>query len=346
MSFPSVASALTALLLLASCVASPGPAAMVTGAVVEVAPPYFVGEGNAQSLDISAVACMSARNGARTCFFVDDETKVIQPGLFAEDTIIPGAPIAMIGDAPPDNAFGAAPSGTRCPNGQASFRDLDGEAIALSGDHLYVVGSHGCGRNSGRLRTSSLLLVRAAIDASGALGAPQHSYRLAEAFAADPVLAPFFSRAIAENGLNVEGMTIDGGTLIFGLRAPVIDGEALIVSAPASALFGGGAPPLTLRRLRLGPNTGVRELTTLHDGGLLVLAGPAQDQAGDFTLVTFDQSGQERARATLPTVLAADGSAAKAEGLAVLEVTPHQLFVLVVYDGLANGGPRTFRIPR
>jgi len=317
------------------------------GGEVAVAAPYFVGETGIPAMDLSAVVCMPASSAARRCYFVDDETKVVQPGIFVDNAITPGAPIAVIPDAPPQSAFGAPPNQTRCPAGPAAFRDLDGEGLALSRDYLYVVGSHGCGRNSNRFRASSFLLVRAPIDAAGSLGTPQHSYRLAEALAAHPVLAPYFARAItAENGLNIEGVTIDGDQLVFGLRAPVIDGAAFVVSAPVSALFGTGPVELTLRRLALGPNAGIRELAMLSGGDLLVLAGPAQDQPGDFALVTFDQSGRVRARTPLPALLAADGIPAKAEGLAVLETRAHEIDVLVVYDGLANGAPRTYRIRR
>ena len=70
-----------------------------------------------------------------------------------------------------------------------------------------------------------------------------------------------------------------------GLRTPNEEGFALIVSAPAEALFAKGDAPLSNGfiaesksreiRVRLDRGNGIRDMAALGDGGLLLLTGPA-----------------------------------------------------------------------
>jgi hypothetical protein len=132
---------------------------------------------------------------------------------------------------------------------------------------------------------------------------------------------------------------------LFGLRAPTIDGKAFIVSVPADTLFSENKLlESQLIEIPLGAGVGIRDLAALPDGRLLVLAGPAQDQATPFSIVLLDPSGVVTRRAELAEVAGPEGPA-KAEGMAVLEQTADSLRLLIVFDGVKNGAPREYSFP-
>lgn len=127
---------------------------------------------------------------------------------------------------------------------------------------------------------------------------------------------------------------------------------------PLAALFSDApmppiAPPLILP---LGPHTGIRDLATTQDGRLLVLAGPAQEQALPYTLWLADAATGRPdrlaelapARTARPDCLkpADREKDGKAEGVVILEESPAALRVLVLFDGLCDGEPRLYTLPR
>lgn len=311
------------------------------------APPVsrdFAGEKDKPSTDMSGVVC---RGGGRTrfCVFVDDQTTFVQPATLRDYVLTPAKPVAVLPDRPPADAFGEPPSPTHCPAGEASFKDLDGEALALSGSRLYVMGSHGCGRKSEKFRSSSFVVARMSINGQNKIGKPQQSYRLSEALWSQPALYPYFTQSLmSANGLTLEGMTIRGDDLLFGLRAPSLNGKAYILSVPSDVLFSKQILTSELTEIALGEERGVRDLVALPDGMLLVLSGPAQEQDVPYEIVLFDQAGAELRRAQLAPEQGPDGPG-KAEGMTVLDRSKDALRVLIVFDGLKNGGPREYRFP-
>jgi hypothetical protein len=99
--------------------------------------------------------------------------------------------------------------------------------------------------------------------------------------------------------------------------------------------------------LLLGEQVGIRDLTTLEDGRLIVLTGPSQEQSnipyGVF-LVDLTSTTAPKYLASLSPVLE-QGTRGKAEGIVVLEERDDAFRVLVMFDSLDNGGPREYRIP-
>lgn len=92
-------------------------------------------------------------------------------------------------------------------------------------------------------------------------------------------------------------------------------------------------------------------MAALPDGRLLVLSGPAQEQKDvpySIALVTLDdvaESGSVQWLARLEDVVVG-GERAKAEAITVLGRDGDVLRLLVLFDGLENGGPREYRIPQ
>jgi hypothetical protein len=298
----------------------------------------------------------------RECLAINDENKTAQRAALVRETLSPGAQIPLLGDEPPKDAAGSPPT-LACPGGPDEFEDLDGEGVAVApggtpeSGIFYVVGSHGCSRAKAKGRLSSFLLARVPFN-GGQPGRPELTWRLSAALQASPELAPFFAQPLDEDhqGLNVEGIAAVGGDLLFGLRAPSRSGQAFLARAPASALFAPGqssGPAAEAIPLALGEGVGVRDLAALPDGKLLVLAGPAQEQGNPYTiwLAELNRGPSGRSSASLRPLAAlrdvgVGQDRGKAEAILPLGEEGGKLRILVLFDGLANGGPRTYLLPR
>jgi hypothetical protein len=306
----------------------------------------FLGEDGAESADLSGIACpLEAASGPKRCLVVDDQTKLIQFSDLDASTFSASEEIILFDKAAPDNVVGAAPSSNNCKKTD-DFKDLDGEGVTFDGPKVaYVVGSHGCGRNTDKFRASSFLLMK--VDLHEATPVVTGTFRLSEIFANSGRLQPNFTKMLSKNGLNIEGIAAVGGLLYFGLRAPIIDDSATLVAVSADDLF-----QITLNALKyreipvyLGPNTGIRDLAPLADGRLLILAGPTQSQELHYRMfVTNPLDGSSRQLAILEDVTNGN-EVAKAEGVTVLGVHDGILKVAVVYDGIIGGGLRTYSMP-
>ena len=145
-----------------------------------------------------------------------------------------------------------------------------------------------------------------------------------------------------------------GDRLLFGLRAPSLDGKGYVVSVPVGELFAPGTGEAVgkpvVHQLPLGKDTGIRDLAALPDGKLLVLSGPTLDQSAvPYALSVYDPEERDlRWLARLADVRAGnDGrrpSRAKAEAVTVLASDDDSLRVLVLFDGIQNGGPQEYRL--
>ena len=228
--------------------------------------------------------------------------------------------------------------------------DLDGEAVAESGGAFYVIGSHGCGRSKGAFRSSSFLLARIP-----PTGAPALTYRISDALRQCPDVGRSFGKWLQDftgkdgkprrddNGLNIEGLAVSGGRLWIGLRGPVLKqpggagDAAFVVSLDADAPFvADKSLRARVHAIRIGPGRGVRDLASLDDGRILILAGPRTSAGADYVIYVFDpRNGTTVPRVTLPQ----HDPAHKQEGLVVLREDRGTVDLLVLQDGVKNGGP-------
>ncbi|MBK1659073.1 DUF3616 domain-containing protein [Paracraurococcus ruber] len=317
----------------------------------------FEGKEGKRARDLSGIAC---RPGSfpLDCLLENDESGFAQRATLHRHTLEAGAIMPLIGDRPPAEAAGSATALGTCPGGTAGWGEFDGEAVAFRAEaggagSVFVAGSHSCSRSlPARLRASTHLLARIGVDAAGRYGAPALSWRLTPMLRALPVLGGHVGQPLtaAAQGLDIEGMAAIGETLVFGLRAPVLDGEAFIVTAAAAALFD-PAPPAdrsltaAVARIPLGPGTGIRDLAALPDGRLLVLSGPAQDQDLPFGLHLVHPGPAPRwvPLPLLPDLQAKPGE--KAEGVAVLGIADGKLTALVLFEDPQAGGARLYTLP-
>jgi hypothetical protein len=157
-------------------------------------------------------------------------------------------------------------------------------------------------------------------------------------------------------GINIEGLAVRGERLYFGLRGPVIDGAAMVLSVEMQALFDSGQAKPAVTRLALGGNRGIRDLVAVQDGFLL-LAGPDDGKANQgisWTLSLWD--GKTSSSVVTPKLLAnldlskvalrACDDELKPEALTVLQESPKHYQVLVLSDGMCDGGALPFTVPR
>jgi hypothetical protein len=159
-----------------------------------------------------------------------------------------------------------------------------------------------------------------------------------------------------QQGINIEGLAVQGDRLIFGFRGPVINGAALTLAVDANALFEGGDAKPQVTQLALGVHRGIRDMVRVSDG-ILVLAGPDDDHASlsqGWALFWWD--GQASRTLVQPRLLArldisgvklrSCDAEIKPEALTVLQESPTAYQLLVLSDGLCDGGPLVFTLAK
>ena len=293
---------------------------------------------------ISGVACHLNAGGERICLLAFDEGAQARYATVRPNQLVPDPQPVVLASGP---------------------GELDAEAAATDGRYLYVTGSHSAKRADCSSNPSSRHVFRLTLDPATGRGKPDsltESDRLWDIMKTVPVLKDHVGERQclgsepSQRGINIEGLAVSGERLYFGFRGPVIDGEAWVLSVDSAALFGRANPAPQLSRLALGPNRGVRDLVAVKDG-FLILAGPddgASTQALPWTLHFWDGKSSanlaaSRLLATLGVsnvALRACDSELKPEAITVLEDNADSLRVLVLSDGMCDGGPLAFTVPR
>ncbi|MCI9879072.1 MULTISPECIES: DUF3616 domain-containing protein [Methylobacterium] len=318
-----------------------------------------------RAYDISGMACRPAdADGTRLCVVVNDENRGAQFARLGETTLTPGASAYDLGTAPSPGIRGTPPAQSHCSGGSGKFNQLDGEAVAYAEPYFYVTGSHGCTRGKRKYKLSSMILTRLRPNADGTAAAETVStYRLFDALMAAGPVRDFVLRDLEfdwnarppqgtpqPNGLNVEGLAVVGGRLYAGLRAPSLDGKAFLVSVPVAALFAEGPAALSADvatiALEAGPDAGIRDLTILPDGRMLVLTGSSRNGLPvPYRLSLADlPSGTLTPVATLAPVRGETETGKVIDGKAEAAVPLGPDRILVLFDSLRNGAPHAYAV--
>lgn len=313
-------------------------------------PKNLDGTVSKRSEDVSGIACATSSGFPRLCLIVDDETQGAQIVILEDGKLIAGDFVRLI-----DDSFADKPL------------ELDAEGAAFADNSFYVMGSHGRPRHEegvddaakieARARASSRIFrIRFAPNSidmqTGKLNSRPEvkpSLELIGSIRAQPELAPFVDQPLEENGLTIEGVAVWDGMLYAGLRGPVPDDRAAILSLPLSALFDGGTGETTLLRPDLGTDgagkaRGVRDLA-VFEGRLLVLAGPVKDppeghaiEIGDYTVFSYGDQAEKLLD------LKGYGSEIKPEALLPLDESNGKLRALLLFDGPDEGQPTPIQI--
>lgn len=291
------------------------------------------------SEDLSGLACDWQREGVpMRCLAIEDEGQQAQWAFFDGAILRAGQRFDLLGVGAP---LGTPPDGI-CAESDTDSDELDGEGAAYSDGIFYVTGSHGCSRYGDAYRPASFVVARIAPDDPVGEIRPgtvaiATSHRLSGMMRRDPALAPFFGTSLlAANGLTIEGLAVDGERMVFGLRAPAIDGAAFLFETSATALFSPDiVGPGRSVRVSLGADTGIRDLAFLPDGRLLILSGSAQEQDVPYRIHLRTDDG---AVTELATVDAWPGG--KAEAMAIVGMAANVATVMILFDGLSDGSPQ------
>jgi len=219
--------------------------------------------------------------------------------------------------------------------------EIDLEGLAANGSLLYAAGSHslkrrriepGSSRAANRERIETVIheenrdrLYRLRFEDDGARLVQLDQVNLRALLAADAVLAPSSAIPGKENGLNIEGLAIDGDALRVGLRGPILrEGHIAVLRLKFDEPDAYRTDYVQL------DGRGIRGMTTVANGFLL-LVGPAP-----YELMHWD--GKDMGRLTsIGRVPTAKG--ARAEGVELLAETETTYEVVIVFDGPENGAP-------
>lgn len=163
-------------------------------------------------------------------------------------------------------------------------------------------------------------------------------------------------------GVNIEGLALKDDRLYFGFRGPAQDKEAIILDVGIASLFEAGPVPKGAGPrsvpIRVGEGRGIRDLAAVRDG-LVILAGPDDDASAhekvSYTLSFWDGTAAADG-AVVPKPLAELNLAGiqrpscddevKPEAITVTEDTADHYQIVVLSDGMCDGGPVRFTIKR
>ncbi len=248
--------------------------------------------------------------------------------------------------------------------------ELDLEGLASDEKHVYVVGSHSAVRrrarrgkpykeNRDRLGTVTRgghdqrnRLFRVSIDESGMLrGGDVDALDLSSLLENDPMLGHATGVPSKENGVDIEGLAVDGEQLYLGLRGPVLRGNLTpIVRVHPSKKWKSVKDHRVLFVDLDGQ--GVRGLARCATG-FLILTGPVGDAVGSARIVHWDggdmlpgvrdENDEPLGRVTLLGTVPAHGHGTP-EGLCIVDDTESAYEVLIVHDNGPQGAPHVYRL--
>jgi hypothetical protein len=257
--------------------------------------------------------------------------------------------------------------------GADADEEADIEGLARSGEHLWAVGSHSLRRKQIKAhhegpkplrrlarvegQANRQILVRLPIAEVDGLPTPvRHGAAILSGednvralLADDPHLAPFLPIPGKDNGLDIEGIAVQGERVYLGLRGPVLRGWAIVLELRPYTDPGDPA------RLRLHPfddgrryrkhvlalgGLGIRDMCPSGDD-LLLLAGPSMDLDGPVRLFRWHHAAHAPAPQvirpgdlTLELDLPYGEGDDHAEGITLIGPPQHRR-LLVVYDSPA-----------
>jgi hypothetical protein len=309
---------------------------------------------------LSGIACPASRSGERLCLAVFDEGAEARHLIIKDDAYVP------------DNEQVALRPGSI---------ELDAEAAATDGVFYYIAGSHSAKRNDCANNPESRHVVRFRVDPKtgralrntrGTLVHYADTDSLWRIMSNVPDLKDYVGdnmclgteapngapQLAGKRGVNIEGLAIRNGRLFFGFRGPADDDKARILGVDLYALFAGGDAHPTQFTLNVGKGRAIRDLLAVSDG-ILVLAGPDDDRRNESVgwvvsrwngQETGDPNSQIKALAYLDlskVKLRSCDHEPRPEALAVTADKPGEPYQALIFsDGMCDGGPLRFTIPR
>jgi hypothetical protein len=293
-------------------------------AVVQLSLNQGLAGGSKARMNISGAAC--ADLSTTQCLLVNDETNTAQFFSILKETIAPAREVLLL---PTKDEEGA-------------LDEVDAEGVAYDDGYFYIVGSHGAGRNKGKVQRSRFFFFRIPAQSSDAAEtAVKRTPFLRAIIQHTPELAEFAEQPLKLGGANIEGLAVDGGRVYFGFRAPVVHGYGYILETRLPFQDGLSDPQPHVHKIAMGEHLGIRDLAKV-DGGLLILAAPRDAGLADAQILEWNRNSEAtRVLAKLKTP--AEG---KPETFIVTETRKGAYDIVVMFDGLLDGAPVRHTIPR
>lgn len=229
--------------------------------------------------------------------------------------------------------------------------EIDMEGLASDSSHVYVVGSHSLARKKAEAERSyeknrerltdvkqddtrdSLFQIK--LDAAGKIGSSKR-INLRERLRADKILGPFTALPSKENGVDIEGIAVQGKVLYLGFRGPVLRENYV----PIMTLEFEKPTKYQLLFVDLG-GRGIRDIAIVANGFLL-LGGPVGDGVGTYELYFWNGkdcipgSGAPGGTVVSLGQVPAHGDS-KPEGITVSGETSGAWRLILVEDGFNAG---------
>ena len=264
----------------------------------------------------------------------------------------------------------------------ASTGELDAEGATMDGEYFYVVGSHSVKRKNCDSNEASRSLVRfkatwAVPAASAPQGVPpnlkveglKQTGGLWGLISRDPYLSRHADGCLGAGkggqpkqmqnrpGINIEGIAAVGGRLYVGFRGPSKASVVPVFSFVASALFDGTDAKPKLSKLQVGSHRGIRDMVAGKSAVLLLLGPDDYDPVGDPKWLVAEWKVDDAATSPIvPKLLAVLElpklgpdpcfKELKTEALSILQETTMGYRIVVLSDGICDGGPLIFNVPK
>ena len=228
----------------------------------------------------------------------------------------------------------------------ATGEEADYEGLCWDGGWFYATGSHARGRKKPDHQPSRHHVYRVRLEPGGIAGGRDLA-RAGALLGADPILAAHYHKQLDqdERGHRRRGhRRVRAGALLLGLRSPCLDGQAFLLEVALADLFEHDpdrTPQLQRHALALGSSR-------RHPRSRRWCRTACWCLAGRPWTATRRRSpcGIGAATGLRPLARFADLGDAKAEGLMVLAASDDRFEVLVVFDGVKQGRPHEYRLPR
>ncbi|EXI85936.1 MAG: hypothetical protein AW11_03268 [Candidatus Accumulibacter regalis] len=321
---------------------------------------------------VSGIACSRSAVQQRICLLVFDEGVEARYATLRDGTLVVGPErVALRADEGELDAEGAATDGnyfyvtgshsakrSDCRNNPHSRHVIRFRRDPATGRALRSPGGDPSGvlvdyADSGRLW--SIMQAQ-----------PELQAHVGEGKCLGTTAPPEAPKLLGQHGVNIEGLAVSDGRLYFGFRGPARKGQAVILAVDSEALFQGGDVRASITRIKVGAGRGIRDMVAVQ-GGILLLTGPDDDPATQpgvkwaiswwdgksssgvvtpKTLATLDLGGVELREIKAGKANVCEDKELKPEAMTVLDETPQAYRLLILSDGMCDGGALTFSVPR
>ena len=230
---------------------------------------------------------------------------------------------------------------------ETSKTEVDVEGMAVTGNVVYVTGSH---TSIGEIQepNNRQRVFRFKLDYdTGELVSSIDQGSLKQILAQDKILSEFIDVDHDQNGIDIEGLAVKNNLLYFGFRTPVLDEDYLpVVVVDFTKL--NTLNQYELRYVNLGGN-GIRDIVAV-DEGFLILTDATGKNKNHFRIYFWDGSTDLSKHENVSGVKFLrkidTKKDTKAEGLMIMDEKDSSYEILVVYDGVAKGNPTILEVEK